>query len=180
MKAIWILPDRHQCGTMLLDQDGCVEPVHTALPLTKLPRAFTLGIPEELFLANRDHPVFWVQYARLSDSESLFAASMEAGQDIGGRAVVLTLLVRLSEQETLHAENIAQFKVPTSEVECARALLRELDRQFGDRESPLNALLVAIRQFPECRTFASETLRRSANRPEWMKKKSDGIASGMP
>ncbi|WP_175926354.1 hypothetical protein [Burkholderia cepacia] len=180
MKAIWILPDRHQHGTMLLDQEGRIEPVHTALPMATLPKALTLGIPEELFQANRDQPVFWVQYARLSHSENLFAASLEAGKDISGRVVVLTLLVRLHAQETLQAEDITQFKAPTSEVECAQKLLRELARQFGEHESPLNALLAAVRQFPEYRTFASETLRRAVNRPDWMKKKSDGIQSGMP
>lgn len=80
MKTSWILPDREQSGTMLLDQSGNVEPLHRVLQLHKLPRAFTLGIPEELFIANRDRPVLYLQFARVHDGEGLFAASLEAGK----------------------------------------------------------------------------------------------------
>jgi hypothetical protein len=177
MKTSWILPDRQQTGTMLLDQSGCVEPIHTALELHKLPRAFTLGLPEELFLATRDRPVFFSQFARLGDGENLFAASLEAGKDVGGRAVVLTLLVQLHGQEMVQAESVADFKIPALEIDCDRSLLLELTEQFNERASSLNSLLTAVKDFPERRTFASEALRRSANRPEWMKK-SYGIESG--
>lgn len=177
MKTSWILPDREQTGNMLLDHCGKVEPLHTVLQLGNVPRAFTLGIPEELFLSNRDKPVFFLQFARLVNGEGLFGASLEAGKDVGGRAVVLTLLVQLDGRETLMSEDVAELETPTTEIECAENLLLELTKQFNERTSPLNSLLTAVDRFPECQTFASEQLRRSANRPAWMKKKSFGIES---
>lgn len=177
MKISWILPDRGQTGTMLLAHSGSIEPLHKVLNLHVLPRAFILGIPEELFLTNRNQPVFFLQYARLGDGLGMFAAALEAGKDIGGRAVVLTLLIEQCEPAMLKFEMIADIEIPTSETVCAKDLLSELTKQFSERASPLNSLLNAIEQFPERQTFASEVLRRSANRPEWMKKKGYGIES---
>jgi len=177
MKISWILPDREQTGTMLLEHGGSIESLHIMLNLHILPRAFILGIPEELFLANRSQPVFFLQYARLGDGLGMFAASLEAGKDVGGRTVVLTLLIEQCEPAMLKSEIITEIEIPTSEVRCANNLLSELTKQFSERTSPLNSLLQAIEQFPERQTFASEVLRRSANRPDWMKKKRHGIES---
>lgn len=175
MKISWILPDREQTGTMLLEHNGSVEPLHIVLNLHLLPRAFILGIPEELFLANRNQPVFFLQYAQLGDGVGMFAASLEAGKDIGGRAVVLTLLIEKCEPEMLKHQIINDIKISTKEVLFAKDLLSELMKQFSKRTSPINSLLQAIKQYPERQTFASEVLMRSANRPEWMKKKIYGI-----
>lgn len=172
MKASWILPDRAQEGTMLLDQGSMVQPLHEALPLAKFPRAFTLGIPEELFSTNRTEPVFFMQYARLDSNDAIFSASLESGKDAGGRAVVLTLLVQLHSEDAIQASYIAGINPPVSELNFAKDVLNRLDKQFIEPSSSLNELLAAIRQFPHKSTFASEMLRRSANRPEWMKKKS--------
>lgn len=178
MKSSWILPDRKQSGAIWLDQSGNVVLLHSALQLHEIPRAFTLGIPEELFVANRDRPVFYLQFARLPKGESLFAASLEAGKDCGGRTVVLTLMVQLDRHETLRPESIASFKTPDEKEESyAIDLLSDLGRQFKERASPLNELFKAVETFPTLETFASEELRRSANQPAWMKKKRSGADS---
>lgn len=171
MRASWILPDRAQKGTMLLDQSGSVGPLHELLSLARLPRPFTLGIPEELFVADRTEPVFFMQYARLDGNDAVFSASLEAGKDIGGRAVVLTLLIQLPAQEAIRASCTTRIDRPDSELKFAKDILDRLDKQFADPSSSLNELLTAVRQFPYKDTFSSETLRRSANRPDWMKKK---------
>jgi hypothetical protein len=171
MKAGWILPDRSQFGTMLLDYGASVEPLHEAIPLASLPRAFTLGIPEELFVPDRANPVFFMQFARLANNDSMFSASLEAGRDVGDRAVVLTLLVQLHAEESIGANFTSEIDLPNSELEFAKKILARLNKQFAEPSSTLNELLSAVHQFPERSTFASETLRRSANRPDWMKKK---------
>ncbi|MBR8279050.1 hypothetical protein [Burkholderia vietnamiensis] len=171
MKASWILPDRAQKGTMLLDQGGSVRPLHEVLPLARLPRAFTLGIPEELFAVDRADPVFFMQYARLDGNDAMFSASLEAGKDVGGRAVVLTLLIQLDTGEAISTNYTAGVDRPASETQFAEDVLDRLAAQLADPCSTLAELLDAVRRFPYKNTFASESLRRSANRPEWMKKK---------
>ncbi|WP_334032894.1 hypothetical protein [Burkholderia gladioli] len=178
MKASWILPDRGQKGIVLLDRGVTLQPLHEVLPLARLPRAFILGIPEELFAGDRTEPVFFTQYARLDENDAIFSASLEAGKDVGGRAVVLTFLIQLHAKETIQADCTRLTKLPDSELDFADAVLNRLEKQFAEPSSPLNELLTAVNQYPYKSTFASETLRRSANRPDWMKKKTSWQRSG--
>lgn len=174
MKSAWILPDRHQTGTLLLDEGGRLEPLHKVIDLRKLPRSLTLGIPEELFAANRSGSTPFFQLARLGDDETLFTASLEAGADDDGRAVVLTLLFKLDQGKAFDLKCLAEIDVPVSEVAYAKTLLGEINTQLCNPSSQLATMLNAVERLPTLLTFASETLIRSANRPDWMKKKAFG------
>ncbi|WP_322047412.1 hypothetical protein [Paraburkholderia sp. J67] len=178
MKTSWILPDRAQTGTMLLDLGDTTEPLHKALSLAKLPRAFTLGIPEELFQPGREQRVFYMQYARLeAGDEAIFSASLEAGKDVGGRTVVLTLLVQLDAGEQIRPEFIKECYRPNSASDYAKEILNLVGGQLDDPNSSLREMLDAVRRFRHWKTFASEMLRRAANRPDWMKKKTSDLDS---
>jgi len=172
MKFGWIIPDREQTGTVLVDWDGHITPLHKSLDLRKLPKAFTLGIPEELVAQNYASPKLFSQIARLEGGASLFAASLEAGVDTEGRAVVLTLLGQLGRNEELSQSEILSIHLPASEVEYGEKLLKALEVDLQCGRSSLSSMLKATKQFPARRTFASEYLSRSANPPDWMEKKS--------
>jgi len=171
MKIGWILPDRRQTGTLSIDWGNRISPLHQEFDLRTIPRAFTLGIPEEVIARTAEKARIFSQVARLDEGGALFAGSIEAGTDDGGRVVVLTLIAQLHNNETLTADCARQIFVPASEKEYGEKLREVLSKDLLSQDSDLSSMLVAVKQFPLLRTFASERLVRTANPPDWMKKK---------
>lgn len=171
MKTAWILPDRQQTGMVFIDWGSNIEPLHKSLDLGRLPKAFTLGIPEEVASSDLAANAVFSQFARLEGGSSLFAASLVAGNDNGGRTVVLTLLVTLQQNDVLNQLNDLDIQLPMSEKKHGEKLLNILADDFRSRDSSLSFMLKAVERFPRFNTFASDYLSRSVNPPDWMKKK---------
>lgn len=174
MRDIWLLPDREQTGTIQVFESGELKPLHEAVELSLLPMSFVLGIPEAVLRENPSEGFVFSQYSRLSDNRAVFAVSKRAGLDQSGRSVVLTNLQWLEPEEhpvlpkgqTLEifdklrkSKEIIEFALDDNALENVRAMLYAVDSR------------------PSIRSYASESMARSANRPEWSPRRKKHLAS---
>lgn len=171
MRSIWLLPDRKQTGCISALENGVTHKLHELIDLSTLPPELILGIPEELFRTKLDHDFLFGQFVILTSSERIFCISAPAGKDISGRIVSISNLQILGRKE----EANLNFSVPSNTSEEDVKIINEVFvNQKNDslkKLESINLMLDAVMVVKKARSFASETLILSSNKPEWMPQK---------
>jgi hypothetical protein len=167
MRSLWILPDRDQSGELMVNEDGGLKKLTDAINITSLPAALTLGIPEEILRCDHGEDVVYAQYARLS-GQALFCVSMRCGNDRAQRTVTLTNIQVLASDE---APSLPPPSFSSQDSVVAEKLAK-MQRHFADRDDSVakkvNSMLIAASKLPTFKTFASEPLVTTTNKPDWM------------
>ncbi|MBN3183032.1 hypothetical protein H5A18_14105 [Pectobacterium brasiliense] len=171
MRSIWLLPDRKQTGCVSALENGITHNLHELIDLSILPPELILGIPEELFRTKLEQDFLFGQFVILTSGERIFCISAPAGRDISGRIVSISNLQILGRKE----EASLNFSVPSNTSEEDVKIINEVfvnkkNDSFKKFES-INLMLDAVMAVKRARSFASETLIQSSNKPEWMPQK---------
>lgn len=167
MNSFWLIPDYSQSGTVVCVLNGAVSPLHKALPLAAIPPELILGIPEELLIQYPDQDFVFTQFCRGRNGESYFACSIRAGVDVSGRTVTLTNLQCLAPGETPATPPPVDAALQGEAESAMRRLVYLLAHPTPQRDK-MHAMLEALEALPRFTSFASDTLRKSAHRPQWM------------
>ncbi|QET55306.1 hypothetical protein FOB25_02210 [Citrobacter portucalensis] len=171
MRSIWLLPDRKQTGCVIALENGVNHNLHELIDLSTLPPELILGIPEELFRKKLDHGFLFGQFVILTSGERIFCISAPAGKDISGRTVSISNLQILDKNE----EANLIFSLPSNTTREDEKIINEVfvnkGSDFLKKFEPINLMLNAVAVVKRARSFSSETLVLSSNKPEWMPQK---------
>lgn len=167
MRSIWILPDRNQSGEMQVHEEGLTTRLCDALDLSRLPPSLVLGIPEEVLRHSPNDECVYAQLAKMGSSV-IFCLSVVCGRDKTGRMVTLTNIQVLNEDEW---PQLPPLPFDPSDPQIVERL-SSLESHFTLPEDPINRkvkeMLDAARTFQSLKTFSSDRLISSANKPDWM------------
>lgn len=180
MKCLLLIPDFDQSGEVkawcsealsLVSISSCKD-----IPLRELPDCFVLGIPESLLRANTEQDFIYAQYARLKSKRSVLSFSIRGGHDRSGRTVVLTVLQLLSEGESLKFPPEEPESLPKSIGEDERKLIddriKAMMQSFqGNSSANVKEMILAVKQNPRIRSFASESTDSLVQKPQWTPRK---------
>ncbi|WP_144244726.1 hypothetical protein [Pluralibacter gergoviae] len=175
MRSIWLLPDRKQTGCVIALENGVNHNLHELIDLSTLPRELTLGIPEELFRKKSNHDFLFGQFVILASGERIFCISAPAGKDISGRIVSISNLQILDKKEKANLS----FSVPPNTPLEDEKIINEVfinEENFSIKKfEPIKLMLDAVAVVKRARSFSSEKLVLSSNKPEWMPQKKNHL-----
>ncbi|WP_447876538.1 hypothetical protein [Serratia fonticola] len=171
MRCIWLLPDRTQTGCISALEDGITHNLHELIDLSALPPELILGIPEELFRTKIEWDFLFGQLMILNSDERIFCISAPAGRDISGRIVSISNLQILGEKEEPNLDFSVPLNTSNEDCEIIREAFVSKSNDYLKKIEPINRMLKAVMLEKKARSFASETLAVSSNKPEWMPQK---------
>ncbi|HHQ6722808.1 TPA: hypothetical protein ACSTNG_002582 [Serratia fonticola] len=171
MRCIWLLPDRKQSGCISALEDGITYNLHELIDLSALPPELILGIPEELFRTKIELNFLFGQFMILNSGERIFCISAPAGRDISGRIVSISNLQILGRKEEPNLNFSAPLNTSDEDGEIIRDVFVKKSNDSLKKLEPINRMLKAVILVKKARSFASETLTVSSNKPGWMPQK---------